>query len=291
MKNNLVLFFLKIVSWIPLRMGRVIGYFFGWLIFKLGLQPTRIAAINIQLCYPHLSRDQRNQLCKARMKNLAQTVFETPRVWRKGNAWVTQKIVSVKGLDLFDKTTGDERGTILIIPHLGNWEVLGLWAGQKKTMTSLYDPPRMLELEHWIKSSREQSGATLVPTNVRGVSALIKALRRGEMTGILPDQHPPSSSGSFASLLGIETRTMTLIHKLIDRSGAKAIMGTALRVTGGWELYFLPVEQGLFSDNELKSLNALNRGIADMIALAPDQYQWEYKRFRETPSGDNKVYD
>lgn len=113
------------------------------------------------------------------MKHLAQTIFETPKVWRKGNPWVTQNIVSIKGLALFEAAIADSRGTILVIPHQGNWEVLGLWAGQHKAMTSLYDPPRMRALENWIKTSRQQSGATLVPTNVRGVAAIIKALKRG----------------------------------------------------------------------------------------------------------------
>ena len=68
--------------------------------------------------------------------------------------------------------------------------MVGLWASQMQAMTSLYDPPRLEALESWIKSAREKSGAVLVPTNIRGVAALAKALHRGEMTGILPDKHP-----------------------------------------------------------------------------------------------------
>ena len=157
------------------------------------------------------------------MSHLAQALFETPKVWRAGNAGVGDKILAIKGLELFETSLLEGLGTILVIPHQGNWEVIGLWASQQAAMTSLYDPPRMVELETWIKTSREQAGATLVPTNLRGVAALIKALQRGEITGILPDQQPPPNSGDFAPLLGVQTRTMTLINKLLQRSGSSSI--------------------------------------------------------------------
>ena len=281
-KNIAVLCVLKFFSWMPLSVGRFKGRCLGRLVFVFNLKPARVAKTNIAMCYPDLSSDKRIKLCKSRMMHLGQSAFEMPKVWRKGNPWVTKKIVSIEGLDLFQRSILDDRGTILIIPHQGNWEVVGLWASQMQSMTSLYDPPRLAALESWIKSAREQSGAILVPTNIRGVAALSKALSRGEMTGILPDQHPPASSGQLAPLLGTEARTMTLIHKLLKKSGAQAVMASALRVSSGWTLHFMPVSNQIYSDDEATSLAALNRGVQDIIELAPDQYQWEYNRFRET---------
>ncbi len=286
-KNIAVLCVLRLFSWFPLSVGRLKGRCLGRLVFALNLKPARIARFNIDRCYSDLSSKERVKLCKLRMMHLGQSAFEMPKVWHKGNPWVTQKIISIEGLDLFKQSISDDRGTILIIPHQGNWEVVGLWASQMQAMTSLYDPPRLEALESWIKSAREQSGAVLVPTNIRGVAALAKALHRGEMTGILPDQHPPASGGRLAPLLGIETRTMTLIYKLLKKSGAQAIMASALRVSGGWTLHFTHVSNEIYSDDEATSLAALNKGVEDVIALAPDQYQWEYNRFREIPLGES----
>jgi KDO2-lipid IV(A) lauroyltransferase len=33
--------------------------------------------------------------------------------------------------------------------------------------------------------------------------------------------------------------------------------------------------------------SALNNDVARLVALAPDQYQWEYKRFRVQPDGSD----
>ena len=256
----------------------------------MNLQPFRTAKINLALCYPEMSKQDIKRLSAKRMSHLAQALFETPKVWRAGNVGVGEKILAIKGLELFETSLLEGLGTILVIPHQGNWEVLGLWASQQAAMTSLYDPPRMVELETWIKTSREQAGATLVPTNLRGVAALIKALQRGEITGILPDQQPPPNSGDFAPFLGIQTQTMTLIHKLLQRTGSRALMCTALRVRGGWEIHFLPVARQIYSEDQQTSLAALNQGVEAIIALAPEQYQWEYKRFRARPDGEPPVY-
>ena len=290
MRNTLILYFLKGIAWLPLTVGRALGKVLGEVIVILNLQPARIAKINLSLCYPEMSKKEIKRLSAKRMTHLAQALFETPKVWRAGNAGLERKILAVKGLELFETLLLEGLGTILVIPHQGNWEVLGLWASQQAAMTSLYDPPRMAELEEWIKTSREQAGATLVPTNLRGVAALITALQRGEITGILPDQQPPPNSGAFAPLLGVQTQTMTLIHKLLQRSGSRALMCTALRVSGGWEIHFLPVARQLYSDDEQASLAALNQGVESIIELAPEQYQWEYKRFRARPEGEPPIY-
>jgi KDO2-lipid IV(A) lauroyltransferase len=290
MRNKLILCILKSISWLPLPVARVVGKALGALIVILNLQPFRTAKINLALCYPEMSKQDIKQLSAKRMSHLAQALFETPKVWRAGNDGVGDKILAITGLELFETSLLEGLGTILVIPHQGNWEVIGLWASQQAAMTSLYDPPRMVELETWIKTSREQAGATLVPTNLRGVAALIKALQRGEITGILPDQQPPPNSGDFAPFLGIQTQTMTLIHKLLQRTGSRALMCTALRVRGGWEIHFLPVARQIYSDDQQTSLAALNQGVESIIALAPEQYQWEYKRFRARPDGEPPVY-
>ena len=274
----------------PLSVARGVGRFLGRLIILLDERSIRIARINLDLCYPFMTPERREQIARQRMLHLGQAICETPRLWGKGNLWLAQKITAVEGLDYFQSALADERGTILILPHQGNWEVIGLWVSQQAAMTSLYEPPKMAGMEHYVKSSREQAGATLVPTNVRGVAALIKALKRGEVTAILPDQQPPAASGDFAPLFGVPAQTMTLVHNLLQRSGSQALLCTALRVPGGWKIVFKPVCTDIYSEDQQTSLLAMNQGVESIVDLAPNQYQWEYKRFRARPDGLPQLY-
>ena len=170
---------LQLFGWFPLSVGRLLGRAIGRVIYLLNLGPVSISRINLRLCYPQMSPQEIESLCKKRMLQFGQAFVETPRVWTKPSAWLESKIVAVQGMEYFQAAMADKRGTILIVPHQGNWEVLGLWVSPRSKMTSLYEPPKIPEVGKWIKSSREKSGATLVPTDGRGVAALIKALKRG----------------------------------------------------------------------------------------------------------------
>jgi KDO2-lipid IV(A) lauroyltransferase len=285
LKNKLLLLTLRGFGLLPLAVGRAVGRTIGRLIYVLGIGPVRVARINLRLCYPEMSESQREALCKGRMLEFGQAFVETPRVWSKSSTWLQNKIVGVEGMALFEAAVADPRGTLLVVPHQGNWEVVGLWVSKQTAMTSLYEPPKMPALDRWIKSSREQSGATLVPTDVRGVAALIKALKRGETSGILPDQVPTESGGIMAPFMGIPARTMTLVTNLVQRAHCQVLLCAAIREPGGWRLHFLPASEAVFSDQQEVAVTALNTDVERLVALAPEQYQWEYKRFRAQPDG------
>ena len=285
MKNSTLVLLLRSFAFLPLRLSRAFGRGVGRLIYALKLTPVRVTRVNLQLCYPELSPEAIEQLCRQRMLHLGQAFFETPRVWSSTDAWLEKKIIAVEGLELLQESLAADPGTLLIVPHQGNWEVIGLWISPQTKMTSLYEPPKIEPLGRWIKSSREKSGATLVPTDVRGVAGLIKALKRGETSAILPDQQPGPNSGIVVPFMGVPVPTMTLVTNLINRSGSRALLATALREPGGWRIHFLPVSEELYSDDQVTAVSALNQDVARIVALAPEQYQWEYKRFRGQASG------
>lgn len=285
MKNTILVLLLRSFAFLPLGLSRALGRGVGALIYALKLTPVRVARVNLRLCYPQLGVAAIEQLCRQRMLQLGQAFFETPRVWSNSNSWLESKILSVEGLGLLQESLAADPGTLIIVPHQGNWEVIGLWLSPQTKMTSLYEPPKIAPLARWIKSSREKSGATLVPTDVRGVAGLIKALKRGETTAILPDQQPNTNSGIVVPFMGVPVPTMTLVTNLINRSASRALLATALREPGGWRLHFLPVSEALYSEDQTTAVSALNSDVARIVALAPEQYQWEYKRFRVQPDG------
>jgi len=290
MKSILALTALRLISFLPLRIARLLGLVQGIVMAALRTKPYQVAKLNIALCYPDYSQQQVETLAKARMIHLAQTLLETPRLWRKSADWLNQKIVAVEGEAHLRQALDDDGGTILLMPHQGNWEVMGLCAAKQSTVTTLYKPPKLASLGDWIKRCREKTGANLVPTNVRGVAALLKALYRGEMAAILPDQQPAVNSGDFAPFFNVPALTMTLAHNLLDRSSSRAVFCCALREKGGWRLHFLPADPAIYSDDQQLSLQAMNAGVEAIVALAPQQYQWEYKRFRTQPEGSSKIY-
>lgn len=289
-KNFCILAALNIISLLPLSVARALGNFVGHLLYWTHSSVRRVTQINLAICFPQMSPAARQTLVRQSLCELGQTIFETPIVWRKPFAWVRGRIKTVHGLDMLDAQLDGSTGLLVLGPHIGNWEVAGLWLAHRAPSTTMYEPPDNPALENWIKKARQSTGATLVPTDVRGVAAVIRELKRGGLSAVLPDQQPPVASGEFADFFGKPARTMTLVHKLLQRTGSRALYIAAVRVRGGWDVYFLPPPEAIYSNDEHSCLQALNKGVENIVALEPAQYQWEYKRFRHQPSGIANPY-
>ena len=290
MKNFLITSLLKLVALLPLSLARAIGRGIAFFLSLTNNNIYRITRINIALTQPQLSDKALDRTCRDSVASTLINAFEMPIVWQRDNPWVYNKTLSIKGEDHLTSAVAKKKGVILIGPHIGNWEVLGRHLPNFAATTSLYQPPKITALENIVKKGRELSGATLVPTNQRGVAALLKALRRGEITAILPDQVPQKNSGIFAPFFNKPAYTMTLVYNLIQKTGCRAVLGFALRVPGGFKIVYCEAPEAIYSADQATSIAALNTMVETAVNNDIAQYQWAYKRFKGQPEGVKKIY-
>jgi KDO2-lipid IV(A) lauroyltransferase len=168
----------------------------------------------------------------------------------------------------------------------------GLYIARRFPVTTLYRPPRVRELDAFIRAARERTGATLVPTDAGGVRALYRALAQGEVVAVLPDQDPGRGGGVFAPFFGQPAWTMALLSRLATRSGAPVFFGFARRLPrgDGYRLEFLPALAATTSVELTESAAAVNAAVEVCVRRVPAQYQWSYKRFKTRPPGEPRWY-
>jgi KDO2-lipid IV(A) lauroyltransferase len=181
---------------------------------------------------------------------------------------------------------------LLLAPHLGNWELCGLYFSSRYRMAALYSPPSLPGFEAYMTASRSRHGSELVPGDRRGLARLISLLREGEVSGILPDQSPRTAGSAYAPFFGMEVRTMTLVSKLLQKSAAVPLMTWCQRLpdSRGFRLVVRRCEDGIADPDPVVATRALNRSVEACVREAPAQYQWEYKRFRHRPPGQPDPY-
>jgi len=276
---------LRVTSWMQLSSVRSVAKFIGRQLVKRNAKIVKITRRNLAECYPSLSTEERDQLLMSSIEHTVAVSLEMGPVWLKPADWVLSQIVEIEGEHYVDSALAAKKGVLIACPHLGNWEVVGLWCGAKAPMTAMYAPPKSAYIADIILKSRQKNGSTLVPTDKTGVIAQMKALKRGEMVGILPDQKPKEGSGVFAPFMGVPAYTMTLVSTLAKKTGATVLMVTALRVDGGFKLIIKPGDQAIASADLNEATSSLNGAIEDLVNIAPQQYQWEYKRFSKSPDG------
>ncbi len=271
------------------RLGRCIGYLLWW--SQSG--PARVTLTNLERCFPQLQTRERHQLAKSSLLHTGMVAAEIGAVWE----WPAEKVLAmvreVEGEELIKSAESAGKGLVLLAPHLGNWEVAGLFFAARYKMAALYQPPKIEELDDYMRHVRERNGSELVPANKRGVMRLFHILREGGVIGILPDQDPDLSGGEFAPFYGIQTNTIKLVSKLVERTEARVLCVCAERLPDakGFRLVVQEADPALYDNDLLTSVTGLNRTVENMVNRFPEQYQWEYKRFKRRPEGQHSFYD
>ncbi|MCU7845589.1 MAG: lysophospholipid acyltransferase family protein [Candidatus Thiodiazotropha sp. (ex Monitilora ramsayi)] len=274
------------LSWLH-TIGRMLGLLYDWI-------PNRerhVAQVNLELCFPELTWQERKTMRRRVLQQIGCSLMELPYVWFRPMDQVSGLVQEVSDASLMQREPG--QGLILLLPHLGCWEILGLTLPSDEKVTSLYRPPREPLFEDLVKGARERNGATLVPTDTQGVKQIYQALRAGSVTCILPDQEPKHSRASlFAPFFGTPALTMLLVNRLARKTGAKVIYAHAERLPSGrgYHIHFNPAPDGVSDADPQVAATALNRGLEKVILQHPEQYQWSYRRYNEQPEGSDSPY-
>lgn len=216
---------------------------------------------------------------------------ELPWLWaRPQGESVLPKVLRWEGIEVFEAALAERRGVIMIVPHLGSWEMYGQAVGERffadhGPLTALFRPARKKWMAQVLAGSRDRTGLQTLPTTVKGVRGLMRTLKQGGYTGILPDQVPPEGQGVWAPFLGRPAYTMTLLPRLAQTTGAKVFLGVCQRVPGGrYVVRFEPFEGTALTDPQASvedAAAAMNVGIERLIRALPGQYVWDYARYKQ----------
>lgn len=287
LKVRAVLFLIRLVGLLPLPVNHLLGGTVGLLLSLVPSKTRRDTRVNIARCFPEMTDRQRRRFLRKVLIETGKTATEAAYFWTRKPSRLDRLIVEVRGADTLDPLS-EGHGIIVAVPHLGAWELMGLYWAQRVRLHSMYRPPRHREYEALLTWARERSGAELVPATPAGIRRLYRAVASGEVAAILPDQEPPGQ-GVFAPFFGNPAKTMTLLSKLAERSGAPVVFGFAERLpwARGYRVHLLSAPDEIADPDPERAATALNAMVEKCVRIAPAQYQWTYRRFRRQPDGQD----
>ena len=275
-------FLFWLISRLPLRLLHAIGGALGLLVARLPGRYGRRLVENFRHAYPQAT----DAMIAESARHTGRLIMEMPYFWSR-----RKLTVRTDGFDAMWAETGRlgaaGNGVIILTPHLGCFEVLPQHHALTRRVTCLFKPPHQPWLREFIERMCTRQDFAMAPATPRGVRMLVKALKRGEAVGILPDQVPSAGEGTWAPFYGKPAYSMTLVHRLqqLTRAPIVAVFAERLPRGVGYRGHLRVLcDGGMLPDDPAQASAAINAAIEQLIAIDPTQYLWGYNRYKH-PAG------
>ncbi|MCA9129655.1 MAG: lysophospholipid acyltransferase family protein [Planctomycetales bacterium] len=253
---------------------------------------------NLQLVYGNLSRDHLALLRRRMWHNLLLMVCEIAQAPRKihrtnwrDHIYMPQKRITVKALM-------DSRATVLVTGHFGNFEVAGHVVGTvglpPHTMARPLDNPY---IDEFLESFRSSGGQKILPKEGSSVAVQELLDQKGTLA-ILADQHA-GKKGCWVDFFGHPTSCHKALALFVLSAGAPMVVNYTRRLNRPlrFEMGTIGIaDPALLEQTDppeyLSSVNELtewyNAQLESIIRLAPEQYWWLHRRWRDVPPAQLK---
>ncbi len=269
-------FLLRLFSSLPLAVSQIIGAGIGLLVYWFS--PRYRARLNAN----YRSAATFLGIHSAPWKVAAESgmIFaDTLWIWRHPNA-AKDKVI-VDNLDQIIKLATNGKGLIILASHLGGFEIVPRFFAQHMKATVMYRPARKSWVNDLMLKSREHSQIDFVMANLAGVRKIKRALKNGEVVGILADQVPSVGDGVWAKFFNQYAYTTTFPVKLTRKNEVATIFVSAERLGfgQGWAIkHRLMTEE--YPECPIKACTLMNQFFEESIASKPHQYMWSYNRYK-----------
>lgn len=274
----------------PLPLALWLGRRVGDLIYAALPRRRRIALANLACAYPEMPLGDRRRLARRASQHLGMTLVELPRLMATPLD-ATLARIRLEGVEHLHAAMTAHGRALMLTAHLGNWEIL--CAAHRLTDYGLSVVVRPLDAP-WLDAVaarlRRRTGVEVI--DKRGaLRAVLDALRRGRLVGILMDQNAARREGVFVDFFGRPASTSRSIALLAVRTGAPVVPIFAYRNADGSHRVVIhpPLPPPTSNDPEAAVVELTARCAAEIeraIRESPEQWLWSHDRWRTRPSGE-----
>lgn len=284
--------FIRLLALLPWGGVQRVGGFVGLLMWIFPNRSKQVALINLAKCFPELSPKEIEKLAKQTLINQGKTMAESACAW----CWPPEKtlkyIKQVEGLEFLKNAIDSGKGAVGITSHLGNWEILNHYYSSYCNPVIFYRPPKLKELDEFLKKRRVQMGNRVAPSTKEGILSVIKEIRRGGCAGIPADPEPSRSSGVFVPFFATQALTSKFVPSMVTEKKAIAFVGHAIRLDdgSGYKVIFEEAPETIYSKDLTEGTETMGKIIENCVKRWPTQYMWSMKRFKQRPEGEARWY-
>ena len=189
--------------------------------------------------------------------------------------------------EIYQKARAAGKGTVIVLAHFGNWEILAsIWGKQVGDLNVVAKPMANPLVEAWLHKKRTALSVNTIYTQ-NALRGMLTAIRRNGVTAILIDQYLGGGMGTPAPFLGKTASTVRTVAGIVRKTGAAVVPVYALMGVGGrYDIHFFDVGvDGVDGEDEDAAINAIQAQHNDILSGWIRQHPahwfgWFHRRFR-----------
>ena len=270
-----------------LRLGRLVG----WFMYLFMAERREIARINLELCFPDWSAQERRRVLRENFASNGIALFEMAMAWW----WPKQRLAGlarIEGLEHLQQAAAEGQGVVLMSAHFTTLEIGAALLGQQATIDGMYREHKNAAFDHVQRRGRERHNDDAVAVERDDVRSMLKSLRRGRAIWYAPDQDYGRKASVFVPLFGVSAATVTATATFARLGKARVVPFTQTRLADGqgYLLRVHPPLENFPAGDELADALRINQWVEQAVLQQPEQYMWVHRRFKTRPEGEERPY-
>lgn len=279
---------MRLSIYLPAKMQLWAGRILSLLMMPFMTARKKIARRNLELCFPELSDQQRQDLLKDNFRTMGMMLIETALSWWASDASL-QKRVRYEGLEHLDTALAKGKGVILLTGHFTSMELGGRLIMLKTPCYVMFRELNNPLFNAVMMQSRTHHSEGIVLRD--DPRSMVRALRKNKVVWYAPDQDFGPKMSLFARFFGVQAATVPATARIVKMSGAAVIPFVPRREKDG--SYTLSLGEPLRdypTGDDLADAQRINDLIEQEVRKSPAQYLWVHRRFKTQPEGKGLLY-
>jgi lipopolysaccharide heptosyltransferase II len=275
----------ELIALLPLSVCFTVGRILGWMTYYLAGGYRRLVLRNLGIAFEgeKAPRELRS-LARRHFGNLVANLFSSFKLATMSPEAVSA-CVNIENMEALHKAAAPGKGVVLILSHLGNWELLAQLVPHGppgRRVGTVYQPLGNHYFDQHVKKTRARLG--LVPFDRRrGFNEVIAFLREGGVAGVLVDQHA-GDGGMWTPLFGRLASTSPLAATMAIRTGSPLVAVAVYTVgTARWRLVISDPLPEIADPDQLTA--EINLTLEREVRVSPSDWFWIHDRWK-TPNPD-----
>lgn len=281
------------LSWLlahlPYKLMLVTGIGIGKFAKALLASRKKAADVNLQICFPELSAQQRQNLLNKSFDELGIMLTQTLKAFL-ANTKQLEKTALITGGEHIEACLQKKQGVLLVAGHFTALDMGGKILCKNYPVAGMYRPHKHPLTEYIVTRSRLKYAAGMFKRDE--LRAIVKHLKQGGILWYAPDQDYRRGQSVFVPFFGRPAATITATHQLARLSHCKVLYFHVQRNPKPpyYSLNISPPMENFPTNDAVADTARVNKEIEKMVKKCPEQYLWVHKRFKTVQQEEENPY-